>query len=83
MPKNLITWINEIKTNLEAKGYTKNIPTTVFKAEFMILSGYGKDKVNEWFENFKMCKLIEEKEGKVIFQMTSSHPIEIGGILYV
>jgi hypothetical protein len=68
MPKNLVTWMNEMKASLKNKGYTKDIPLSIFKSEFMILSGYSKKKVNEWVDNFKNCKLISIKEDKVNFQ---------------
>ena len=69
MPKNLNTWINEIKTSLNNKGYSTGteIPLTVFRSEFMILSGYGRLKVVEWVDNFHRCKLIEIKDDKVRF----------------
>lgn len=69
MAKKLTTWINEIKNSLEQKGYTKDIHIDIFKTEFMILSGYNKSKVNEWVENFNMCKLITIKDNKVNFHM--------------
>lgn len=69
MAKKLTTWINEIKNNLKNKGYTKDIPIDVFKTEFMILSGYNKSKVNEWVNNFNLCKLINIKDDKVNFQV--------------
>ena len=68
MSKNLNTWIKELKTNLENKGYVKDIPMNVFKTEFMILSGYGKQKINEWVDNFKMCELITINDNKINFQ---------------
>jgi len=68
MPKSLTTWIKEVKDGLEHKGYKKDIPLDVFRAEFMIQSGYSKKKVIEWVDNFKICKLISIKDDKVNFQ---------------
>lgn len=67
MAKNLNTWIFELKTNLEKKGYTKDIPINVFRSEFMILSGYNKNKVIEWVDNFNTCGIINIKDDKVNF----------------
>ena len=68
MSKSLNTWIKEIKYNLTQKGYTKDIPLDVFRSEFMILSGYSRNKVIELVDNFKLCKLISIKEDKVNFE---------------
>ena len=68
MPKNLTTWINEMKESLDKQGYKSDIPINVFKAQFMVLSGYGRNKVNEWINNFEYCKLIEIKDGVVNFK---------------
>ena len=68
MPKSLNTWIKEMKESLQIKGYNKDIPLEVFRSEFMILSGYSKNKVIEWVDNFKICKLITIKNNKVNFQ---------------
>lgn len=68
MPKSLTTWIKEIKSSLENKGYKKDIPLDIFRSEFMIISGYSKKKVIEWVDNFKICKLIIIKDDKVNFQ---------------
>ena len=65
MSKSLNTWINEIKESLRSKGYKKDIPLDIFKAEFMILSGYSRKKVIEWTDNFNICKLIKISNDKV------------------
>lgn len=67
MPKSLDTWIKDIREGLEQKGENKNITVDDFKAEFMIQSGYSMKKVNEWYENFKLCKLIKEKGNNIEF----------------
>jgi hypothetical protein len=68
MPKRLDTWVNEIKAGLELKGYKKDIPFDLVKAEFMIHSGYGKKKTIEWINNFRMCRLILVEDDKVNFK---------------
>jgi hypothetical protein len=65
MSKSLNKWIEEMKNSLKNKGYTKEIPYDVFCSEFMILSGYSKDKVIEWVNNFNTCKLISIKDNIV------------------
>lgn len=65
MPKNLNTWISELKESLSKKGYKKDIPLDVFNVEFMVISGYGKKKVIEWIDNFSICKLITIENNKV------------------
>lgn len=69
MPKSLNSWINELKSSLESKGYTKDIPLDIVRTEFMILSGYGRKKTVEWVDNFKSCKLITITGDKVNFQV--------------
>ena len=68
MPKNLNNWINDLEASLEQKGYKKDIPLDVFRSEFMILSGYNKNNVIKWVDNFKICKLISINDDKVNFQ---------------
>jgi hypothetical protein len=69
MAKNLINWINEIKNSLAHKKYTQDIPLDVFRNEFMILSGYNRQKVVEWVSNFEFCGLININDDKVNFLM--------------
>ena len=68
MSKNLNTWIKEIEASLEQKGCIKDIPLNTFQIEFMIISGYSKNKVTEWVNNFKICKLIDIKDNIVNFK---------------
>jgi len=68
MAKGLDTWMKEMKEALKKQGYTKDIPINVFKAQFMVLSGYNKNKVNEWINNFEFCKLIDINGGVVNFK---------------
>lgn len=63
-PENLI---KEIKMELADKGYVKDIPLDVWYAAFMIKTGYGKNKMHEWTENFELVKLIEVKDHKLNF----------------
>lgn len=68
MSKNLNTWVQEIKTSLNNKGYNnKDISLEVFRSEFMILSGYGRIKTAEWVDNFYLCGLIDIEDNKVRF----------------
>lgn len=67
MAKSLSTYVKELKTNLENKGYKKDIPLDVFRSEFMIVSGYNRKKVIEWVDNLKLCKLITVKDDLVNF----------------
>lgn len=64
IPKNII---KEIRLSLVEKGFKKDIPVEVWNAEFMCITGYGKQKVVEWTDNFILIKLITVKEGKVNF----------------
>lgn len=68
MSKSLNKWINEMKISLNTKGHNNKIPLDVFKTEFMILSGYNKKKVNEWVDNFKICKLIDINDNIVYWK---------------
>jgi len=56
MARNLRKQLKNIKEELKT---TQNIPINDFKNAFMITSGYGKNKVNEWTQHFVDLKLIQ------------------------
>jgi len=55
----------EIKEYLEEKGYKDGIPLEDWYAAFMIKTGYGKNKIYEWTENFELMKLVTVKNQTV------------------
>ena len=67
MPKKPTTWIQEIKNNLEKQGYNTNkpIPTTEFKKQFLLLSGYNKKTINKWTNYFENINLIQIQQNKI------------------
>jgi len=67
MPMKPVNMVRGIKYGLEERGLKKNIPLQLFYTEFMLQSGYGKKKILEWTENFKILKLITVVDGEVNF----------------
>jgi len=54
-------------TNIQKELKTKNnIPITDFKTAFMITTGYGKQKVNEWTQTFYELGLIDIQNGEIV-----------------
>ncbi|GAH42722.1 unnamed protein product [marine sediment metagenome] len=64
MARNLRKVIKDIQAELEEK---QNVPINDFKKAFMIVSGYGKNKINEWTWQFEELDLIKISGGIVTF----------------
>jgi hypothetical protein len=58
----------KIKSNLETKGYKKNIPIDVFGVEIMLVLGAGKNKTVQWIANFETMGLITKNDNKISFR---------------
>ena len=67
MPKKPEKMLEEIKQYLAEKGFAENIQMENWQAAFMIKTGYGRNKIYEWTENFELMKLITTKDQKINF----------------
>lgn len=63
-PENIL---KEIREYLSERGHAEDISLEHWYAAFMIKTGYGKNKIHEWTENFELMKLIKVENQKVNF----------------
>jgi len=66
---NMYKQIDNIKNELEADGYKKDIPKDVFCKKMMVLYGMKKKTSINWFENFLTVDFISiSNDGKICFK---------------
>jgi hypothetical protein len=68
MAFNMYKQIAKIRTTLEEKGFTRDIPTEQFIKQLMLLFGMRKKKAIEWLHTYEDVNLIEIKDDVINFR---------------
>lgn len=67
MAYNMYKQMGKIKEALEEKGYSKDIPISIFGNELMLHFGMKKNTAIKWIKTFESVKLISIDDRKVNF----------------